>query len=54
MRFNLKLIFLLFIFINFAQASDKIVFIDIDYILSNSIKGKQLINILEKKIMKTF
>ena len=49
MRFYLKLIFLLLILINFAQASDKIVFIDIDYILSNSNKGKHLINLLEKK-----
>lgn len=38
-----------FFSINVSLASDKIVFVDIDYILSNSNKGKQIIQLLEKK-----
>ena len=43
------LVITFFLSINVSLASDKIVFIDIDYILSNSNKGKQIIQLLEKK-----
>ena len=46
--------FYYFFSINLSIASDKVVYIDIDYILSNSNKGKIIINNLERKIGKIF
>ena len=48
-----KKIFYILIFlslsINFLKADDKISYIDIDYILTNSISGKELLNALKKE-----
>jgi len=48
-----KKIFFIFIFlllsINFLKAADKISYIDIDYILTNTISGKELLNVLKKE-----
>ena len=48
-----KKIFYIFIFlllsINFLKADDRISYIDIDYILTNSISGKELLNALKKE-----
>ena len=49
MKLVVKFFFLFFFSINLSIASDKVVYIDIDYILSNSNKGKIIINNLEKK-----
>ena len=49
MKLIFKIIFFLIIYQHTLLASDKIVFLDIDYILSNSKKGKILIKELDKK-----
>ena len=49
MKLVVKFFLLFFFSINLSIASDKVVYIDIDYILSNSNKGKIIINNLEKK-----
>ena len=49
MRFVIKKIIFFFLFLNFAQASDSVKFIDINYIINNSISGKDLTKTLEKK-----
>ena len=49
MRFVIKKIIFFFLFFNFAQASDSVKFIDINYIINNSISGKDLTKTLEKK-----
>tara|TARA_B100000941_G_scaffold289765_1_gene269905 strand:+ start:1127 stop:1645 length:519 start_codon:yes stop_codon:yes gene_type:complete len=46
--FFIKTIFF-FLFINFAQANNDIRFIDINYIVDNSITGKNLNQVIEKK-----
>ncbi len=49
MRFFFSKIILFFLFINFAEANNDIRFIDINYIVNNSISGKNLNQIIEKK-----
>ena len=49
MRFFFSKIILFFLFINFAEANNDIRFIDINYIVNNSISGKYLNQIIEKK-----
>tara|TARA_X000000950_G_scaffold127643_1_gene159616 strand:- start:899 stop:1417 length:519 start_codon:yes stop_codon:yes gene_type:complete len=49
MRFVFKKIIFFFLFINIVEASDNIRFIDINYIVNNSISGKDLTKIIEKK-----
>ena len=49
MRFVFKKIIFFFLFINIVEASDNIRFIDINYIVNNSISGKDLAKIIEKK-----
>ena len=49
MRFVFKKIIFFFLFINIVEASDNIRFIDINYIVNNSISGKNLTKIIEKK-----
>ena len=49
MRFVLKKVIFFFLFLNFVQASDSVKFIDINYIINNSISGKDLTKTLEKK-----
>jgi len=47
-----KITLILFFFsltINFLKAEEKVFYIDIDYVLTNSIAGKKLINILKKE-----
>ncbi len=52
MRFVFKKIIFFFLFINIVEASDNIRFIDINYIVNNSISGKDLTKIIEKKMKK--
>ena len=49
MRFVFKKIIFFFLFLNFVEASDNIKFIDINYIINNSISGKDLTKIIENK-----
>ncbi len=49
MNLILKIFFIIFFLINNTFADNKVVFLDIDYVLSNSNKGKALLKILEKK-----
>ena len=35
--------------VNFLKAEDKVSYIDIDYVLTNTIAGKELLNKLEKE-----
>ena len=49
MRFVFKKIIFFFLFVNFVEASDNIKFININYIINNSISGKDLTQIMEKK-----
>ena len=49
MRFFFVNIIILFSFINFSEANNDIRFIDINYIVNNSISGKNLNQIIEKK-----
>ena len=49
MRFFFSKIIVFFLFINFAEANNDIRFIDINYIVNNSISGKYLNQIIEKK-----
>lgn len=49
MQLLIKIIIIFFLILKSSFAADKIYFIDIDYILTNSNKGKQIIKILEKK-----
>ena len=49
MRFFFSKIILFFLFINFAEANNDIRFIDINYIVNNSISGKNLNLMIEKK-----
>ena len=49
MRFFLKKIIFFFLFLNFAEANDAIKFVDINYIVNNSISGKKLNLIIENK-----
>ena len=47
-----KITLILFFFsltINFLKAEEKVFYIDIDYVLTNTIAGKKLINILKKE-----
>ena len=50
---SLKKIFLILIFLflstNFLKAEDKVSYIDIDYIITNTIAGKELLNIIKKE-----
>jgi Skp family chaperone for outer membrane proteins len=49
----LKKFFLIIIFfsltLNFLKAEEKVSYIDIDYVLTNSVAGKELLNILKKE-----
>ena len=54
MRFVFKKIIFFFLFINIVEASDNIRFIDINYIVNNSISGKDLTKIIEKKNEKIY
>ena len=47
-KFFLILVFL-FLSINFLKADDRVSYIDIDYVLTNTIAGKQLLEILKKE-----
>ncbi len=47
-KFILKLIIIFILFTNYSFSSEKIVYLDLDYILTNSNKGKQIILNLEK------
>ena len=49
MRFFFSNIVIFFLFINFSEANNDIRFIDINYIVNNSISGKNLNQIIEKK-----
>ena len=49
MRFFFKNVIIFFLLTNFAEASKDIRFIDINYIVNNSITGKNLNQIIEKK-----
>lgn len=49
MRFFFIKIIYFFLFINFAEASNDIRFIDINYIVDNSISGKNLNIVIEKR-----
>lgn len=50
MKYFIFIIILLFLrFTSFAYANNDIVFIDMNYVLSNSIQGKLILNELEKK-----
>jgi len=46
---NKIIIFFLLIFSNFSNASDKISYLDIDYIMNNSLAGKSINDKLKKK-----
>ena len=50
---SLKKFFLILIFfslsINFLKAEEKVFYIDIDYVLTNTLAGKELLNILKKE-----
>jgi len=49
MNLIFKIFFIIFFLINHTLADNKVVFLDIDYVLSNSNKGKVLLKTLEKK-----
>ena len=52
MNFFKKLLFILVFLslsINFLKAEDKVSYIDIDYILTNTISGKELLNALKNE-----
>ena len=49
MKFFLKKIIFFFLFLNFAEANNAIKFVDINYIVNNSISGKNLNQIIENK-----
>ena len=49
MRFIFKKIIIFFLFVNLAEASNDIKFVDINYIINNSTSGKNLNIIIEKK-----
>ena len=52
MRFFFCKVIIFFLFINFVEANNDIRFIDINYIVNNSISGKNLNQVIEKKIRK--
>ena len=47
-NFLLKFFLIFFIFTNYSFSSEKIVYLDLDYIIANSNKGKQILSQLEK------
>ena len=47
-KFFFILIFL-FLSVNFLKAEDKVSYIDIDYLLANTIAGKELLNTFKKE-----
>ena len=49
MKFFFKIIIFFFLFLNFAEANNAIKFVDINYIVNNSISGKKLNLIIENK-----
>ena len=49
MRSTVKILIIFLLSFNTSYASDKIAYLDIDFILSKSNKGKLLLNELEKK-----
>ena len=49
MKFFVSKIIILFLFINYAEADNGIKFVDINYIVNNSITGKKLNQIIENK-----
>ena len=49
MKFFFKKIIFFFLLINVSEASSNVKFIDINFIISNSISGKNLSQIIEKK-----
>ena len=53
MKFFFKKIIFFFLLINVSEASSNVKFIDINFIISNSISGKNLSQIIEKKNKQT-
>ena len=49
MNIFFKIIFIIYLLINNTFANDKVVFLDINYVLSNSNKGKEILLNLDKK-----
>ncbi len=49
MRFFLSIVVVFFIFFNFAEANNNLKFIDINYIVNNSISGKNLNQIIKNR-----
>ncbi len=49
MWFSFRKIIIFFLFINYAHASDSLKFVDINFIVNNSISGKNLNQIIENK-----
>ena len=49
MKFFVSKIIILLLFINYAEADNSIKFVDINYIVNNSISGKNLNQIIENK-----
>ena len=49
MKFFIKKVIFFFLFISVAEASNSVKFIDINFIVNNSISGKNLNQIIEKK-----
>ena len=49
MKFFVSKIIFLFLFINYVQADNSVRFVDINYIVNNSISGKNLNQIIENK-----
>ena len=53
MRFFFIKVIIFFLFTNFVQANNNVKFVDINYIVNNSISGKNLNKIIENKNKKT-
>ena len=53
MRFFFIKVVIFFLFTNFVQANNNVKFVDINYIVNNSISGKNLNQIIENKNKKT-
>ena len=49
MKFFFKKIIIFFLIINYVEASDNLRFVDINFIVNNSIVGKNLNQVIEKK-----
>jgi Skp family chaperone for outer membrane proteins len=49
MKFSFKVISIFFLLFGFSSANESIKFVDINYIVNNSISGKKLNQIIENK-----